>query len=47
MLENDDPKEAFLVIKNTIKEIKSDLVEVHQLLVHLIGDIKGLRVGVE
>lgn len=47
VLEGDDPKQAFMIIKDTIKEVKNGLVEVHQLLVHLIGDIKGLRVAVE
>lgn len=41
----DDPKEAFIAIKDTIKEIKESLIETHRILVHVIGDIKGLRVG--
>jgi chromosome segregation ATPase len=45
MLESDDPKAAFEVIRETIKDVKSKLVEVHRILVHVIGDIKGLRVG--
>lgn len=45
VLSNEDPKEAFEVVRATIKDIKNNLQEVHQLLVHVIGDIKGLRVG--
>lgn len=44
-LESEDPKQAFEVIKDSTKEIKGTLVEVHSILVHVIGDIKGLRVG--
>jgi hypothetical protein len=39
------PKEAFKISKENIKDIKTNLQEVHRLLVHVIGDIKGLRVG--
>lgn len=45
-LSEDDPKEAFVVVRETIQEIKQDLIEVHGILVHVIGDIKGLRVGI-
>lgn len=41
----EDPKEAFADVKSLIKEIKNQLVEVHRLLVHMIGEIRGLRVG--
>ena len=44
-LASQNPKEAFKVVRNLVKDIKEDLVEVHRLLVHLIGDIRGLRVG--
>lgn len=45
VLESEDPKEAFALTRETVKEIKNNLKEVHQILVHVIGDIKGLRVG--
>lgn len=45
VLQNNTPKEAFAEVRNMIQEIKKDLVEVHRLLVKVIGDIKGLRVG--
>lgn len=44
-LSSDDPMGAFAIIRETIQEIKNDLIEVHRILVHVIGDIKGLRVG--
>jgi len=46
ILSSNDPKAAFSEIRNTIKGVKTKLVEVHKILVHTIGDIKGLRVGV-
>lgn len=45
VLASDDPKAAFQVVRETVHEIKSDLMEVHRLLVSVIGDIRGLRVG--
>ena len=45
VLQSNTPKETFAEVKNMIQEIKKDLVEVHRLLVKVIGDIKGLRVG--
>ncbi len=45
VLEADDPKAAFSVIRETIQGIRDNLKEVHRLLVSVIGDIKGLRVG--
>ena len=45
LLESNTPKETFTEVRNMIQEIKKDLVEVHRLLVKVIGDIKGLRVG--
>ena len=41
----DSPKEVFADVKAKLESIKKDLKEVHRLLVHVIGDIKGLRVG--
>lgn len=40
-----DPKEAFTDVSDLIKGIKQQLIEIHRILVHVIGDIKGLRVG--
>lgn len=44
-LDSEDPKASFDVIKTKIMEVKSDLVEIHRLLAHAIGNIIGLRVG--
>lgn len=45
MISSNDPRAAFVNVRNTIKAVKLDLIEVHRILVHLIGDIQGLRVG--
>jgi len=45
LLESNTPKEAFAEVRDIIQEIKKDLIEAHRLLVKVIGDIKGLRVG--
>jgi hypothetical protein len=45
VLTSNQPKEAFKILKENILDIKTNLVEVHSLLVKIIGDIKGLRVG--
>jgi len=47
VLDSNDPKKAFEVIREEVKEIKGMLVEAHTILVHTIGDIKGLRVGTQ
>lgn len=46
ILLTEDPKEAFAEVRELIKAIKEQLIEIHRLLVQLIGQIKGLRVGV-
>ncbi len=45
ILASDTPKEAFRSLVKKVVEIKKDLNSVHRILVHVIGDIKGLRVG--
>ncbi|OGM20024.1 hypothetical protein A2863_02395 [Candidatus Woesebacteria bacterium RIFCSPHIGHO2_01_FULL_38_9b] len=45
VLTSQNPKEAFDIIRETVKDIKSDLIEIHRMLVQVIGDLKGLRVG--
>jgi len=45
VIDSNDPKEAFLILKQNITDIKNNLKEVHSLLVHVIGDLEGLRVG--
>lgn len=45
VLTNEDPKAAFAEVRSLIKGVKSQLIEVHRILVHIIGDIKGLHVG--
>ena len=47
LLSAEDPKEAFVAVRKTIKEIKMNLIEAHRILVHLIGNIQGLRAGQE
>lgn len=46
-LDNNDPKIAFAEVREIIQQIKVNLIEVHRILVHVIGDIKGLRIGTE
>ena len=45
IIESETPREGFVEIKEMVGEIRESLVEVHQILVKVIGDIKGLRVG--
>ena len=45
LLTSDDPKEVFETVREKIMNIKEDLIEIHRILVHVVGDIKGLRVG--
>ena len=45
ILESNEPKQAFKDVRDLVKEIKNEFIDIHRLLVHLIGDIKGLRVG--
>ena len=45
VLESQDPKVAFKVIRDEVQKIRRKLIEAHRILVHVIGDIRGLRVG--
>lgn len=45
VLNSNDPKVAFEVIKDTILNLKSKLKDVHSILVHVIGDVRGLHEG--
>jgi hypothetical protein len=45
IIESNTPHEGFLEVKGMIDKIRKNLVEVHQILVKVIGNIKGLRVG--
>lgn len=45
MLASENPTEVMKNIKDSIKTIKDNLKEVHEILVSVIGDVKGLRVG--
>lgn len=49
MIENviasNTPKDAYAILKSNIVDIKTNLKEVHRLLVKVIGDIEGLHVG--
>lgn len=42
---SENPRAGYTYIKDTVKDIKSTLVNVHSILVQVIGDMKGLRVG--
>jgi len=44
-LQSEDPQKRFIEVKMMVEEIKEILIEVHQKLVKIISDIKGLRVG--
>ena len=45
VLNSEDPKSAFMIFRDSVKEIKENLKSVHGTLVKVIGDIKGLRIG--
>jgi len=45
LLASDNPKTAFKTIGENVRDLKQDLIEIHKILVQIIGDIKGLRVG--
>lgn len=47
ILTGENPKKSFAEAKVLIKDLKTQLKEVHKILVHLIGDVKGLRLGTE
>jgi Mg2+ and Co2+ transporter CorA len=46
-LTSDEPRVVFKELGKSIRDLKSDLVEIHRILVQIIGDLKGLRVGDE
>jgi outer membrane protein TolC len=45
VLNADDPKTVFITVRDLIRGIKEQLKDVHQTLVKVIGEMKGLRVG--
>jgi len=45
VIDSETPKEDFVEVREMISEIRENLIGVHQILVKVIGDIKGLRVG--
>lgn len=45
IIASDDPKAGFVYVRDIIKDIKLTLTDVHSILVQVIGDMKGLRVG--
>lgn len=45
ILNSSDPKSEFKAVREFISDTKHKLIEVHRMLVEVIGDIKGLRVG--
>ncbi|MBI4153393.1 hypothetical protein HY503_00115 [Candidatus Woesebacteria bacterium] len=45
LLSSDKPRVVFKQVRENIGNIKKMLKEVHRILVHVVGDIKGLRVG--
>ena len=44
-LESDDPRGGYLEVKVLMREVATDLKEAKMILAHLIGDIRGLRIG--
>jgi len=46
LINSDNPKASFEKVRNEVKEIRNILIDIHLKLVHIIGKIKGLRVGV-
>jgi hypothetical protein len=45
VITSNTPKDAYAILKTNIVDIKTNLKEVHRLLVKVIGDITGLHVG--
>jgi len=45
VIESETPNEGFIEVKEIVGEIRENLVGTHQILVKIIADIKGLRVG--
>ena len=45
VIASDDPRVGFVYVKDIIKDIKLTLTDAHSILVQVIGDMKGLRVG--
>ena len=45
VIDSETPKEDFVEVREMVSEIRENLIGVHQILVKVIGDIKGLRVG--
>ena len=45
MIENDNPKDVLPKLKTDVKNITDQFKSIHNTLVKLIGDLRGLRVG--
>ena len=45
MLESEEPKAIYPVVQDSVKEIKDTLKDAHSILVSVITQINGLRVG--
>ena len=45
VIASEDPKAGFVYIKDIIQDIKLTLTDAHAILVQVIGDMQGLRVG--
>jgi len=45
VVNSENPKADMKSVRLMIQEIKSKFKEVHSILVHILGDIRGLRVG--
>ncbi|OGM02877.1 hypothetical protein A2115_00095 [Candidatus Woesebacteria bacterium GWA1_41_8] len=45
MLESEDPQIAFQVLKDNFQALKNELVQIHGILIKVITQIKGLRIG--
>jgi hypothetical protein len=45
VLNSNSPKDAFTILKSNITDVKTNLREVHKLLVKVIGNVSGLHLG--
>ena len=44
-LASEKPKESFIAVKESIRNVKTQLIETRGLLIKIIGEIKGLHLG--
>ncbi|KKR10158.1 MAG: hypothetical protein UT39_C0022G0012 [Candidatus Woesebacteria bacterium GW2011_GWA1_39_21] len=44
---SNNPKDAYSILRSNISDIKNNLKQIHLLLVKVLGDLAGLRVGTQ